>query len=110
VKKAIHARIVETVSDMVKAAEEAGQERKNRLGPASDLMPDYVAEDQRVLRVLDELNIPKKKRNASDIQKMVTELDTKMKSAAKALDFELAASLRDQMRKLKVVELVLGSG
>ncbi|HRK02020.1 MAG TPA: excinuclease ABC subunit UvrB [Oligoflexia bacterium] len=110
VKKAIHARIVETVSDMVKAAEEAGQERKNRLGPASDLMPDYVAEDQRVLRVLDELNIPKKKRNASDIQKMVTELDTKMKAAAKALDFELAASLRDQMRKLKVVELVLGSG
>lgn len=108
VKKAIHARIVESVSDMVKAAEEAGKERKARLTAADgSSMPDYVAEDQRVLRVLDELAIPKNKRNASDIQKLVVDLEEKMKAAAKDLDFELAASLRDQIRKLKVVELVI---
>ena len=42
-----------------------------------------------------------KKPSASDTKKLVAELTDKMKDAAKHLDFELAAALRDKIIALK---------
>lgn len=47
--------------------------------------------------------------NVRDIPKIVKGLKKKMDKAAKALDYEAAAVLRDEIKKLKEIELSLGS-
>ncbi len=42
-----------------------------------------------------------------EIQKMIDQLVIKMKDAAKNLDFEEAAQLRDRIRKLRQAEMLL---
>ncbi|HAK59426.1 MAG TPA: excinuclease ABC subunit B, partial [Nitrospiraceae bacterium] len=44
----------------------------------------------------------------ADIPKMITALEREMKSAAKALDFESAAELRDRIKALREKEMAMG--
>lgn len=48
--------------------------------------------------------------DVAQLPKMIKNLDKEMKSAARLLDFEKAAQIRDQIKKLREVELSIGSG
>ena len=40
-----------------------------------------------------------------ELQKLVKQVETEMKAAAKALEFERAAALRDQLMELRTIEV-----
>ncbi|MCD6454257.1 MAG: UvrB/UvrC motif-containing protein, partial [Candidatus Aminicenantes bacterium] len=45
---------------------------------------------------------------AGDREKMIKELERKMKEAASRMDFELAARYRDKIKRLKQIEVIVG--
>lgn len=99
VKKAIHARIVESESDKA--------ERKRPIdGVASGLM-DYVDDELKAFAQVHDAGLDKLPKSAEALSKMVAKLEREMKDAAKNLEFEKAAELRDRIRKLRQAEMAL---
>lgn len=98
IKKAIHARI--------------GTET-DRLFPRTPIegmasgMADFVGEPFAAIEDLGEAGIDKMPQNVDQLARQVAKLEKEMKEAAKNLEFERAAQLRDRIRKLRQAEMRL---
>ena len=98
----------DTVTEsMRKAIDETARRRKKQddYNKAHGIVPQTVKKEIRdvldiTVKDKDKQGKPKKP-SASDTKKLVAELTDKMKDAAKHLDFELAAALRDKIIALK---------
>lgn len=98
----------DTVTEsMRKAIDETARRRKKQddYNKAHGIVPQTVKKEIRdildiTVKDKDKQGKPKKL-SASDTKKLVAELTDKMKDAAKHLDFELAAALRDKIIALK---------
>ena len=97
IKKAIHARMVETEAD-----------KANR--PLADMasgLDDYLNDELTAFSQLHEAGVAELPKDLNSLSKMVVKLEKEMKEAAKNLEFERAAELRDRIRKLRLAEMAL---
>ena len=70
----------------------------DRVKVLAESKPEYEAEDEPA--VLDPIDLPK-----DELARLIKQIENEMKDAAKALEFEKAAALRDQLIELRQVEV-----
>lgn len=93
---------------MQRAIEETSRRREiqERYNEEHDIVPMTIRKDVRdVIRateIVEKEAKYDKKMSRKDKQKLIAKLEKEMKDAAKALDFETAATLRDAMLELKI--------
>ncbi|MBI3558689.1 MAG: excinuclease ABC subunit UvrB [Deltaproteobacteria bacterium] len=97
IKKAIHARMVETEEDKA----------KRPLADMASGMDDYLDDELKAFSQLHDAGVADLPRDLNSLSKMVASLEKEMKDAAKNLEFERAAGLRDRIRKLRLAEMAL---
>jgi excinuclease ABC subunit B len=91
VKSVDQVRLITRVADAREEREEQPDRRGRKKAKVAESAPTYG-------------------RSSGDIATMITELEAAMKSAAKELDFEAAARIRDQLFELKAKQDSSGSG
>ena len=72
----------------------------DRVKVLAESKPAYGADGQPAPRPLDPVLLP-----PEELQKLVKQVEAEMKAAAKALEFERAAALRDQLMELRTIEV-----
>jgi excinuclease ABC subunit B len=66
----------------------------------AEAKPEYTTDGQPAPRLVDPVQLP-----PEELQKLVKQVESEMKAAAKALEFERAAALRDQLMELRTIEV-----
>jgi excinuclease ABC subunit B len=72
----------------------------DRVKVLAESKAEYTTDGQPAPRVLDPVML-----QPEELQKLVKQVETEMKAAAKALEFERAAALRDQLMELRTIEV-----
>ena len=72
----------------------------DRVKVLAESKPEYTTDGQTVRRAADPVLLP-----PEELQKLIKQIESEMKAAAKALEFERAAALRDQLMELRTIEV-----
>jgi excinuclease ABC subunit B len=72
----------------------------DRVKVLAEAKPEYTTDGQPAPRLVDPVQLP-----PEELQKLVKQVESEMKAAAKALEFERAAALRDQLMELRTIEV-----
>jgi excinuclease ABC subunit B len=73
---------------------------RDRVKVLAEAKPEYTTDGQPAPRLVDPVQLP-----PEELQKLVKQVESEMKAAAKALEFERAAALRDQLMELRTIEV-----
>jgi len=105
IRKAIHARITpeRDESEIDRAEAKALRPLEGLASGLADFMDDDIA----TFASLKDAGLKQLPKDADSLSKMVTKLEKEMKEAAKNLEFERAAELRDRIRKLRQAEMAV---
>jgi excinuclease ABC subunit B len=72
----------------------------DRVKVLAEAKPEYATDGQPAPRLVDPVQLP-----PEELQKLVKQVESEMKAAAKSLEFERAAALRDQLMELRTIEV-----
>jgi len=72
----------------------------DRVKVLAEAKPEYTTDGQPAPRLVDPVQLP-----PEELQKLVKQVESEMKAAAKSLEFERAAALRDQLMELRTIEV-----
>ncbi len=72
----------------------------DRVKVLAEAKPEYTTDGQPAPRLVDPVQLP-----PEELQRLVKQVESEMKAAAKALEFERAAALRDQLMELRTIEV-----
>ena len=72
----------------------------DRVKVLAESKPEYTTDGQPGRRAADPVLLP-----PEELQKLIKQIESEMKAAAKALEFERAAALRDQLMELRTIEV-----